>query len=273
MRLFRRRRWTGPTTLTVDPTFGDPQARAVRTAMLARDWPTARSILSSAADQDQISFLVGIAADAPALDDWFPDILRAEVDSTVALLVHGDRMIRSAWEARSARLAKYVSGDQFALFFERLRVAEDALESVARREPENATAWSRLVTTARGLQLSKDESRRRFDRAVAAHPRHHAAHTAMLQSICQKWGGSHEEMFHFARSSFAAAPPGSPLGYLIPDAHFERMISFDTGKESLAYIRGRDVRAEILAAADRSIRRPDYRRGPYWAVVHNTFAA
>jgi hypothetical protein len=45
------------------------------------------------------------------------------------------------------------------------------------------------------------------------------AHSARLQILAKKWGGSHEEMFEFD-----AAPTGDPLAAMVPLAHFEVML-------------------------------------------------
>jgi hypothetical protein len=241
--------------------------------MAAADWPTVQTILRQATGHDDLSFLIGAAAGVPASEQWLPDIVRNNLDDPLPLLVQGVRHIGWAWEARTGRLAEYVDADQFALFFERLRIAEDCLQSVVRREPDNATAWASLITTARGLQLGPAESRRRFDQAIMAHPGHLTAHNMMLQNLCAKWSGSHEAMFDFARTAFSGAAPGSDLGVMIAYAHLERMITYDTVAEMFGYLRSAEVATELAAAADRSVRHAQYKRTRYWAVVHNTFAA
>ncbi len=79
-------------------------------------------------------------------------------------------------------------------------------------------------------------------------------------------------MFAFARESAARAPAGSPLGALIPYAHLEKWIDDDRRRSNFDYLKQAEVQAEVNAAADRSIRHPDYVRRPGWPAAHNTFA-
>ncbi|MEG3634848.1 hypothetical protein [Micromonospora palythoicola] len=74
------------------------------------------------------------------------------------------------------------------------------------REPDDTTARTFLVVSARGREVHPAEARRRFDEVVTRHPGHRLAHEHMLQYLCRKWSGSHEQMFEFAREAFAKAP-------------------------------------------------------------------
>ena len=273
MPLFRRRSTPAPApaTLPVDPAMGDAEAARLRQAMGAADWPTARAILESATDPNEHAFFVDIASRVSGSEDWLADIVRDNLDSTLPLLLYGVRAIDWAWEARTAARARYVTREQFDVFFERLRIAEDSLSAVVRREPDNVTAWAAMITTARGLQLGLDESRSRLDRVLALCPDHLRAHQMFLQNTCRKWAGSHEQMHAFARETMLKAPAGSPLGHLVASAHLEYWLELDSGADA-KYIRSPEVRGSLLEAADRSVRHPAYRKQRGWPYVHNVFA-
>jgi hypothetical protein len=144
------------------------------------------------------------------------------------------------------------------------------------KEPDNITAWYSLLVTSRWLELGVDETRRRFTEVVSRHPGHLRAHQQLLQQLCLKWGGSHEAMYAFAREAVTRAPAGSPLGSLVAMAHLEYWLHAGTRRMEFfvdkRHFSTPDVRAELRAAADRSVRHPDYRRRPGWARVHNEFA-
>jgi hypothetical protein len=106
---------------------------------------------------------------------------------------------------------------------------------------------------------------------VKRHPYHRIAHEHMLQYLCRKWFGSHEEMFDFARAAAAAAPPGDPLGYLVAVAHVEQWLDLPD-EEDLAYLQRPDVLAELHAAVDRTVRHPAFVRRPGWPVIPNWYA-
>jgi hypothetical protein len=258
--------------VVIDPTLGDLRLSNLRNAMADGQWSVAREILGGARDHDDLSALLSMAVDAPGTETWLADVVREELESTTALLVYGARAVAWAWEARTGATAEHVSRDQFALFFERLRLAEDCLQSVVRREPGNATAWQQLIVTARGLQLGLAEARRRFDQAVAAAPGHYGAHVQFLQNACKKWSGSHEAMHEFARTAGLGAPAGSPLGLLIPMAYQEETLFLSPDAET-RYMKQRAVRAALHEAADHSVRHPAYpTTGRPAATGHNYFA-
>ncbi len=263
---------TAPATVPIDPAFGDPELARLRHAMSIGDWPSARAILDSAGDPDDLATLIDVAASVPGCEEWLPEVVRADLQATLPLLLYGTRAIAWAWEARTGLLAKHVSRDQFALFFERLRIAEDGLQGVVRREPDNTTARYELVIVARGLQLGVDDTRQRFDQVISRHPGHVRAHQQMLQQLCLKWDGSHEAMHAFARDAMLRAPAGSPLGHLVAIAHLEHWAYLTRDKPANRYLRSREVLASLHEAANRSVRHPDYRPQRDWPVVHNVFA-
>jgi len=261
---------TGP--VRIDPAMGDAPAARLRSAMAAADWTTARGIIAGASDAQDQSFYTKIAADVPGSEEWLPGVIRADLTDVLALLVYGARAIVWAWEARTTARARYVSREQFEVFFERLHVAEDALQAVVRRDPDMVPAWHQLLTTARGLRLGVDEARRRFEEVDSRCPGHLFAHRQMLQMLCAKWYGSHEEMHAFARESLARSPFGSPVGSLVAVAHLENWLHLGTDSQRAHYVRRRSVRDSLRDAADSSVCHPDYRRAPGWPEAHNDFA-
>ncbi|MGC4809784.1 DUF4034 domain-containing protein [Micromonospora sp. DT228] len=269
---FRRsnRRMAVP-TLTVDPTERDPTARALREAAERRDWAAIRDLLTPVIDPDDHAFYVTAVAHSDGVQDWIGEWIEAEPRSTLPVLVRGARAIYWAWEARTSGRASQVSQDQFKEFWRRLRLAENCLDEVVDRDPDDTTARTFLVMSARGRQVDTDEANRRFGEVVTRHPWHRIAHEQMLQYRCRKWYGSHEEMFAFAREAVAKSPAGSALGHLVVVAHLEQWLDLPVGEDD-EYLDDDAIRAELNAAADHSVRHPDYRRRPGWASVHNTFA-
>jgi hypothetical protein len=78
-------------------------------------------------------------------------------------------------------------------------------------------------------------------------------------------------MHEFAEAAAAAAPPGSPLGVLVADAHLEHWLDLPDG-EGGDYMTGPEVGERLRLAADRSVRHPRYERRPGSAAGDNTFA-
>ncbi|MFD9034156.1 hypothetical protein ACFVZW_23880 [Streptomyces sp. NPDC059567] len=92
-----------------------------------------------------------------------------------------------------------------------------------------------------------------------------------MQQVCEKWGGSHEEMHAFAAKSAFGAPGGTPLGQLVAIAHIEEWLSLDQGPDD-AYMRRPEVTLSLREAAEHSFRHPDFVRQGAWLKVLNTFA-
>ncbi|WP_165945708.1 DUF4034 domain-containing protein [Micromonospora sp. KC606] len=268
-----RRKATSPGVpgLLVDPAEGDPTARALREAGARRDWAAVRDLLTPVTDPDDHAFYVSALAGVDGLQDWIGEWVDAEPRSSLPTLVRGAHAVYWAWEARTAARASQVSQEQFKEFWRRLRLAENCLDEVVDRDPDDTTARTFLVTSARGRQVEPDEATRRFAEVVARHPTHRIAHEQMLQFRCRKWFGSHEQMFEFAREAVTKSPAGSALGHLVVVAHLEQWLDLPEGEDD-EYLDDDAVRAELNAAADHSVRHPDYRPRPGWASVHNTFA-
>ncbi|MGA5300445.1 DUF4034 domain-containing protein [Nucisporomicrobium flavum] len=266
---FKRRE--KPAGLVVDPTGGDPRARALLDALTARDWRTARDVLAGATEPDTRAYLMEVAWKVDGVQEWIGEWIDAEPQSTLPLLVRGCHAVGWAWEARGAAQAQYTSEEQFRRFHNRLRMAENALDEVIARDPEDVTARTWLVTSARGRQLDADEAQARFDEVVKRHPHHVVAHEQRLQYLCAKWFGSDAEMFAFAREATAAAPDGSLLPELLVIAHIEKWLSLSRGEDD-EYITAEPVRADMLAAAEKSVFHPAFTPAYGWIPRANVFA-
>ncbi|TDD60300.1 hypothetical protein E1263_11825 [Kribbella antibiotica] len=265
MKLLRRR---APSVPAIDPCMGDPLARSFCDALGRRDWPTARQILLGTDHPDDRCFLLDACGSVPDVQDWISTVAAAD---PLAQLVRGCHAVAWAWQARGQYSVKYTQAEQFQLFFERLRLAESSLYDVVEANPDEVAAWAFLVRTARGLQLDLEDGEFRFQQAISRHATNLKAHAEWLQTNCQKWSGSHDRMFHLARSAATAAPDGNMLHALIPLAHLEVMIELE-GTASRLYLARPEVQAELRAAADRSVLHPAADLRPGWPLYFNTFA-
>lgn len=260
---FSRKKQVATPTLVIDPAYGDPTTRVLIDAMGKRDWRTAKDVFDDARDPDVRAFLMEAVSRVDGVQDWIPEWVAAEPDSTLPVLVRGCHAVHWAWEARGGKRAEYTSGEQFREFARRLKLAENLLDEVVARDPDDVTAWTWLVMTARGRQVGRAEAQKRFDEVVRRHPLHIVAHEQYLQFLCAKWSGSDELMFDFARKATAAAPDGSWLSEMIAIAHLEKWMSLPGGEDA-EWVKQPQVREEIVAAAAKSYLHPDFRIGPGW---------
>ncbi|MBY8883119.1 hypothetical protein, partial [Actinacidiphila acidipaludis] len=271
--LFRRRPSVG-----IDPSFGDERLAALRAAARegARRWPEIRTALSGAQDPEDLTFLVEGLRSVAGLERWIGEVIAAEPDEPLPLLVSGARHVGWAWHARSGLAARYVSDEQWALFRGRLETAQEQLLAAAESAPDLAAPWYFLQITARGLRAGAnragaDVEEQRFTAACRHAPGHLAAHRERLLQLTPAWGGSREEMHGFARRSMLAAPAGSPLGELVAAAFLEEWLDRGGDPESV-YMRSGQVLGALHEAADRSVRQQSFVRERDWPLTFNTFA-
>jgi len=254
----------------IDPCLGDATARRLDDAAGRGDWPAIAALLAPVEDQDLRAFYVGVLADRDGPQPWIGQWLAAQPQSALPYLVKGAHAIQWAWQARGNGAASTVSEVQFAAFFGRLKVAEDSLDQAVLHDPEDSTAWAELITTAIGRRLGLEEAERRFKEVVARHRWHRSAHARMLQQKCAKWGGSDESALEFARETVERMPAGCSLGSMVAVAHFEAALLADG--PTADYLARPEVLTEVRAAADKSVRHPEFRRIPGHQTADGWFA-
>ncbi|MER7672886.1 hypothetical protein ABTY61_31145 [Kitasatospora sp. NPDC096128] len=254
----------------LDPALGDETVRLVLGQAAAGDWTALRPALA-AADGTELTRLVGAVSDVAGVEEWTARAIADAPDDALPLLLSGARHVSWAWEARSSARAKHVTEEQWKLFHQRLEVAEEQLLEVAEREPSWLAPWYFLQISARGASLAPEVATCRFEAAVRRVPGHPGSHRQRLQQLCAKWGGSHDAMHEFARSSMLAAPEGSPLGELVALAHLERWLDLPDGEDH-AYLTSPTVLADLQEAAFRSVLHPDFVPSGGWQASFNTFA-
>src|SRR2546430_15628052 len=78
---------------------------------------------------------------------------------------------------------------------------------------------------------------------------------------------------HVCPEEPAATPPPPPgRAVLVADAPVERWLFISRDGDGRSHLRRPETRADLHAAADRSVRHPAYRRRLGWQRDHNTFA-
>lgn len=256
------------------PSLGDPLLAELLAVAESQDWPAIRELLSKhdVQSQDLTCLIWYLCKEANAsLQKWLPEILIPDKDDPLALVTLASLKIAQGWEVRSAKLAQYVGRDQFEVFHSLLDEAQDLLYEAVEIDRTSAAPWYFLTDLCLGLNPGVDVAKRRFEELNKRNPGNVNANRSMLQILCRKWYGSHEQMHAFAREVLHG-PHGLLLGELAAHAQIERWLDIKSKEERTAYMHQADVRAEILEAANRTIFRPEYShpRNPYWAA--NIFA-
>jgi hypothetical protein len=257
---------------TLDPSLGDPAAARLLADLQRRDWRALHEFLRAVDNPDDLQFYVSLSSRTKGLQAWVGEWADAEPGSYLPMLVRGAHAIEWAWLARGTALAKDTSVAQFRIFERRLRMAHEYLTEAIARNAHDPTAWAELITCGVGMGLGVEEARHRYREAVARHRWHLGAHAGLFMQLCLKWGGSDELMHRFAEETAASAPPDTGLAVLVADAHIERWLYINRAADGREHLRRPETRADLHAAADRSVRHPAYRRRLGWQRDHNTLA-
>ncbi|SNT64560.1 hypothetical protein SAMN05421812_117100 [Asanoa hainanensis] len=251
--LFRRLR------VDADYSQADLELRAARDRALAGDWVAAGNLLGATGRDWELRgrriAVLGIAAGhSPRwLDQWeatLPD------DPNVAVL-RADALMDQAGEARGYASARNTTREQFREFDRLSTLAAQASARAMELNPDDPHPWvTRLTSMLADGHRQHDEFHEAMGEAVKRDPYNFDTHIMAVTFFCQKWYGSHEQMFAAARGPATSAPVGSSVAMLPLLAHFEyalREYGFDTRAESLSakadYFRRPEVIGEIQACA------------------------
>lgn len=267
---------TGPPT---EPMAGDAAAHHFRAGLAEGRWQEFHDFLETTRDWDSHSrdFYLGRLPDIEGRPVWLDEWAAARPQSPLPPLFRGCQGVNWAWQARGSGRANTVAQDAWQVFYSRLVDADRDLARAAAMDDADPTPHARSIAIATGLNLGQAEKRRRFGEAIRRYRWHRTAHTLMIQALAAKWSGSNEEMFEFAQSASAQAPDGHSVHVVIPLAHLEKWLNLpresDDGKAlQQQYFRGGAVGAEIIRAADQSIRSPRYLGNRFTPSDRNIFA-
>ncbi|WP_203181998.1 hypothetical protein [Streptomyces pratensis] len=207
----------------------DPSLRVALAAAAAGDHIPAAELLAATREHSQwerrdacVSRLARASLHHPGwLDSW----LEESPEDPDAVLVKADLYICQAWQIRTGARARHVEADQFRAFHAVLRDAVPVVSAAAELNPYDPVPWRIALTQARGIQAPREVFDTYLAEACARDPHHEGCHVQALQYLCDKWYGSHEEMFAFAERAADQAPPGSRLHALPLQAVVEYLIA------------------------------------------------
>ncbi|MDX2529106.1 hypothetical protein ACSCB1_31580 [Streptomyces europaeiscabiei] len=260
-----RRQKNGMYTLRA---LGDTRVLALVEAADAGDWEAVKAALAPF-DLGRDHQILSELDDLDGVQDWIGRAVEEDKEHrATALLISGARHISWGWEARTAERAVNVTQEQWKVFHDRLRIAEEQLLEAAELRPDWVTPWRRLLTSGRGMSLGRAVNETRRDAALRRDPLDLETHLEWVSQLQPRWGGEPGQALAFAQEASARAPQGHRLGCVIAMAYIEEWVESDRGD----HLETSEIQAQLREAADHSILHPAYAWRPGWQHDFNMFA-
>lgn len=192
-----------------------------------------------------------------------------------AQLLFAYRLIHKAWRARGSGVSSTVSQRMYEKFYAYLSTANELLHSAIQLDPDRAEPYAALIVVEMGAGFDNEALWQNFIQLNKRDKGHYVGHTNMVHALCEKWGGSHEEMFSVARTGAKNNQDDSLLYGLIPMAHIERWLYFsfvDAEHEATEYFFRDDVTKELNQAFDDFMDRKETKKQIAYYDALNKFA-
>ncbi|MGW6509596.1 hypothetical protein ACWGCP_18940 [Streptomyces niveus] len=232
-----------------------PGLHAALTAAYAGDHAPARDLLAAtrlgAEWERRGGYVPRLAESALHSPGWLDAWLAESPRDPDAVLVKAEHCVQQAWEIRTGARASSVSRDQFQAFFALLDDAVPVIGAAAELNPTDPVPWQVALTHARGSQAPREVFDAYWAEATARAPHHYGCHVSAMQYLCDKWYGSHGEMFDFAERAAEEALPGSKLHALPLLAAVEYDVVADGGNGGAGIERSR-IHAALKRAQELS---------------------
>jgi tetratricopeptide (TPR) repeat protein len=179
-------------------------------------------------------------------------LLKNWPDASQTWLLKGEAYYRMAWNARGTGYAKDLSADQQKTFFEKLAVAEPALEKAWKLDPTDARIPTFMIGVAEATQKERSEMETWFNRAMALNPNNYEACKAKLHYLYPQWYGSRDDMIAFGKECLSSKVWGGSVPLILVDAHSDYVTyCLDNDAEKEAYWKQPDVWSDVKASFDR----------------------
>ena len=251
-----------------DPFLADVELRNAYRYLVDGDWRRLENFLESSPKYWLYSSAITgsiVGIETVTFGRWVES-----ANSPRARCLHAGALIRDAYETlaavealvanpgfqaqhgdiEAARRAEQAMADHQ----ESLRQAERVLYDVIRDRPSLSDPWVFLLISGRGLGVWLEELRQRFDNAHSRDPFRPDACREYVEGLTEKWGGSQEATFDFARWVEQEAPPDSPARMSLPVAHLEQGLLEGHGANLAAYLNEESVVGELAGALESFLR-------------------
>ncbi len=189
--------------------------------------------------------------------------------SEKAQWLSADYGIYTAWQIRGNGYADTVSEEAQKGFYNALISARKDAQSALDINPNYVPGYTALVAIAMGLGNRMDATLA-FEAGSAIEPLNFRLHERYLEVLKEKWYGSHDEMFEFARSHYSDNS-NSALNGLIALSHFEFWLGKDKTKAAI-YLKQKNTQEELKHYVKPLLKGTSKNRGEDNIVALNYFA-
>ncbi len=152
------------------------------------------------------------------LDSWFDD----SNGPALSCLLRGTIMLKRAWYYRGWGRGEDVSDDRFGRMYWALDMALNSLAPIVDHPKYGSEACARLIKVQKGLDASWDDIDAVLNQMWSFENINLIGETNYLIASCEKWLGSHDKMFQFAKDRASYRSDHPELGALLAVAHYER---------------------------------------------------
>jgi hypothetical protein len=167
-------------------------------------------------------------------------------------LLRGTLLLKRAWVYRGGGRAHEVEGQRWPKFFDALESSFESLTAAMNSNPAISEAPARAIRTLMGLSAEWEDIDEMYARLRATGEPNFCGEINYLIASCEKWLGSHDKMFEFARRTYSNDAHPSFAG-LIAEAHQERHLYIsrwdDDDDAAETYLSSESVHAELTAAS------------------------
>jgi hypothetical protein len=208
-------------------------------------WQDVEQQLAAVSDEHRERLIYGIANndDATALASRWT---QARPRSSLAHTVLGASLIVGGWKIRGGAYAEQVDEAAWEPFLKMLDDAKPPLQAAADLDRTSADPYAWLIHAELGGNGERDKLKSLFRAAIGRSTLHWPAHYKFFVATTEKWGGSHKEMFDFARAVARRTPKGNLLHCLVAQAYAEYALA--TGSQGRQAIRSPTCAQEVATA-------------------------
>ncbi len=199
-------------------------------------------------DHYQAHLIIEGLSEIIKVDTFFDDWCEKSRGHYLPHLLRGSLLLKRAWVYRGYGRGYEVTDQRAIQFHGTLESSFQSLTEAMNLNSTSSEAPARSIRALMGLSADWDDIDKVYEKMKCTGETNFAGELNYLVASCEKWLGSHEKMFDFARKTFAQENHPSHAG-LIAEAHHEMHLYLDRFSEDLdvaeSYFENDAVQLEI----------------------------